>query len=64
MSWVFVAVSRLSLVVASGGYPLVVMHRLLIVVSSLGVVSGSWASVVVAHGLSSSIPCGIFPDRD
>ena len=39
MCWVFVAVSRLSLVVASGGYPLVVMLRLLTVVASLGVVS-------------------------
>ena len=25
--------------------------------------SGTWASVVVAHGLSCSVACGIFPDQ-
>ena len=39
--WVFVSKSGLFLVVASGGYSVVVVHELLIVVASL----------VVAHGL-------------
>ena len=39
--WVFIAVHGLSLVVASGVYSLVLVHRLLIVVASL----------IVEHGL-------------
>ena len=39
--WVFVSMSGLFLVAASGGYSVVVVHELLIVVASL----------VVAHGL-------------
>ena len=35
LCWVFVAVCGLSLVVASGGYSLVVVHRLLVAVASL-----------------------------
>ena len=35
LHWVFVAVCRLSLVVASGGYSLVAVHGLLIAVASL-----------------------------
>ena len=38
--WVFVAVLRLSLVVESGGYSLVVMCRLLIVVTSFAAEHG------------------------
>ena len=47
--WVFTALLGFSLVVASGGYSLVVVLRLLIVVASL-------SSVVVAHELSCQ-PC-------
>ena len=36
LQWVFAAVSGLSLVVESGGYPLVAVHRLLIAAASLG----------------------------
>ena len=35
LCWVFFAASRLSLVVGSGGYSLVALHRLLIAVASL-----------------------------
>ena len=35
LCWVFVAVCRLSLVVGSGGYSLVVLHGLLMAVASL-----------------------------
>ena len=48
---------RVSLVVVSRGYALVV-HRLLIALASLVAehgLKGMWASVIVAHGLSS---CG------
>ena len=49
---VFVAARGLSLVVASGGY------------SSLWCAGSRRAgSVVVAHGLSGSAACGIFPDQ-
>ena len=41
LHWVFVAMCGLCLVAASGGYPVVVVHELLIVVASL----------VVEHGL-------------
>ena len=61
-------------VVISGGYSLVVVHRLLIAVASLVVEKGSRVqtpdcrlqsadSVVVAHGLSCSVACGIFLDQ-
>ena len=54
-----------SLVAASRGYSLVVVHGLLTVVASLVREYGllvSWASVVVGHGLSCSGACGIFLD--
>ena len=65
------------LVVASRGYSLVTVHRLLIVVVSLVAehALGHTASIVVAHGLSGrdtraleyglncSKACGIFPNR-
>ena len=55
LRWVFIAACKLSLVVASGGY------------SSLQCAGfsccGAWASVVVAHWLSCSVACGIFPDQ-
>ena len=64
LCWVFVSVRGLSPVVASGGHsssrcvglslsrPLVVEHG-----------SRRAGSVVVAHGLSCSAACGIFPDQ-
>ena len=73
LSWVFVAVRGFSLVAASGGYSLlrctgfslwwlvfVVEHRLQVCGLQLLWDAGS---VVVAHGLSCSAACGIFPDR-
>jgi len=56
---VLVAVRRPSLVAVSGGYSLVVLG-LLIAVASLS----AWTSVVVVHGLSCPMACGIFPTRD
>jgi hypothetical protein len=55
---VFTAVYRLSLVVVSRGLLTVVTclvagHRLY----------GEWASVVVEHGLSCPVACGIFPGQ-
>ena len=50
--------SSFSLVVATGGYCLVTVHRLLSAVASPGVghrLSGAQASVVVAHGLSNCV---------
>ena len=41
LCWVFVAVWVFSLVVASGGYSLITLHRLLIVVASLFSEQGS-----------------------
>ena len=65
MRWVFVAACGLSLVAASeatlrrgawashcGGFPCCGARAL-----------GARASVVVAHGLSCSTACGIFPDQ-
>ena len=57
LCWGFVAVCRLSLAAVCG---------LLIAVASLVLehkLSGGWASVVVAHGLSHPAACGIFPDQ-
>ena len=60
--YVFVATHGLSLVAVSGGYSLVAVHGLLIVVASLvvelGLQSGQ-ASIVLVHGLSCSAACGI-----
>ena len=64
LHWVFIAAHGLSLVAASRGYSslqctgfslrwLQLQLRLL----------GMRASVVVAHGLSCSAACGIFPDQ-
>ena len=44
LCWVFVAVHRLSLVVASRGYSVVAVHKLLIVVASLVVAHGLWCT--------------------
>ena len=58
LCWVFVAVCRLSVVAASRGHSLVVVHRLPIAVASLVVEHGlqsAWASVISVLRLGS---CG------
>ena len=63
--WVFVAACRLSLVAASRGYSSLwctgFSLRWLLLLWSTG--SRRTGSVVVAHGLSSSVTCGIFPNQ-
>ena len=65
LCWVFVSVRGLSLVVASGGHSssrcagLSLSRPLLL--QSTG--SRHAGSVVVAHGPSCSVACGIFPDQ-
>ena len=65
LCWVFVSVRGLSLVMASGGHSssrcagLSLSRPLLL--RSTG--SRHTGSVVVAHGLSCSAACGIFPDQ-
>ena len=65
LCWVFISVRGLSLVVASGGHSssrcagLSLSRPLLL--RSTG--SRCADSVVVAHGLSCSVACGIFPDQ-
>ena len=65
LSWVFVSVQGLSLVVASGGHSssrcagLSLSRPLLL--RSTG--SRRAGSVIVAHGPSCSAACGIFPDQ-
>ena len=63
----------LSLVVESGGYCLVLVCGFLIAVATLVAEHRLWARglsscrsrapEVVAHGLSCSVACGIFPDQ-
>ena len=65
LCWVFVSVPGLSLVVASGGhsssrYAGLSLSRPLLLRSTGSRRAGS---VVVAHGLSCSTACGIFPDQ-
>ena len=66
LRWVFVSVRGLSLVAASGGHSssrcagLSLSRPLLL--RSAG--SRRAGSVAVAHGLSCSAACGIFPDQD
>ena len=65
LCWVFVSVRRLSLVAASGGYSSLQcagfsLSWLLLLWSTGSTRAGS---VVVAHGLSCSAACGIFPDQ-
>ena len=58
--------SNFSLVAKSRGSSLVLVHRLLVVVTSLVEehrLEGVWASVVVAHGLSCPEALGIFLDQ-
>ena len=65
MPWVFVAVCGLSLAAERGGYTSLrcvgFSLRWLLLLWSLG--SRHAGSVVVAHGLSCSAACGIFPDQ-
>ena len=56
--WVSVAVCRLSLVAAGGGYSLAAVHRLLTVVASLVA-----EHRLKAHRLSCSEACGLIPDQ-
>ena len=65
LCWVFVSVQGLSLVVASGGHSSswcagLSLSRPLLLWSTGSRHAGS---VVVAHGLSCSAACGIFPDQ-
>ena len=61
LHWVFIAVCELSLVAASRGYSLAVVHRLLTVMPSLVAEQfpGAWLSAVVVHQLSCSKVHGI-----
>ena len=65
LHWVFVAVRGLSLVALNGGYSLLrcagFSSRWLLLLGSTG--SRRAGSVAVAHGLSCSAACGIFPDQ-
>ena len=65
LCWVFVSVRGLSLVVASGGHSSSRCAGLSLSRSLLLRSTGSRraGSVVVAHGLSCSAACGIFPDQ-
>ena len=58
--WVFVAVRGLSLVAASGGHS---SSRCAGLSLSRPLLLRGAGSVVVAHGLSCSAACGIFPDQ-
>ena len=73
LRWVFVAACGFSLVAASGGPSSISVRGLLMAGASPVVACGLQAhrlqsaqhvdSVVVAHGLSCSKACGIFPDQ-
>ena len=65
LHWVFIAGLRLSLVAASGDYPSLqcASFSLRWLLSCDAWVLGHSSSVVVAHGLSWSIACEIFPDQ-
>ena len=60
LCWVFVSVRGLSLVAASGGHS---SSRCMGLSLSRPLLLWSAGSVVVAHGPSCSVACGIFPDR-
>ena len=65
LCWVFVSVRGLSLVAASGGHSSLRCAGLSLSRPLLlrGTGSRRAGSVVVAHGLSCSVACGIFPDQ-
>ena len=63
LSWVFIAVLRLSLDAGNRGYSLGALHGPLIAVASHVVeqrLKDTWASVVMVHRLSCPEACGIF----
>ena len=62
---VFIAARGFSLVAASRGSFLVVVHELLVAAASLdtGHTLQSTGSVVVVYRLSCPVACGIFPDQ-
>ena len=66
LCWVFISVRGLSLVAASGGHSSLRCAGLSLLrpvpLRSTG--SRRAGSVVVAHRLSCSVACGIFPDQD
>ena len=66
--WVIIAALVLfSSCVVTGGYSLALVHGLLIEMVSLVMehrLQGEWASVVLAYGLSCSMPCGIFLNQE
>ena len=64
LSWIFIAMRGLSLVVGRGLF--IVVCKFLIVVASLVAENraiGAQASVVVTHRLTCSTACGIFLDQ-
>jgi len=64
LSWDFIAECRLSPVAVSRGYSGLEFGFLIVVASLVARgLSGSWASVVAAHGLSGLPACGILPDQ-
>ena len=65
LCWVFVSVRGLSLVAASGGHSSSQCAGLSLLLPLLLRSTGSRCagSVVVAHGPSCSVACGIFPDQ-
>ena len=65
LCWVFVSVQGLSLVAASGGHSSSRCAGLSLLrpLSLWSTGSGRAGSVIVAHGPSCSVACGIFPDQ-
>ena len=66
LHWVFAAVNRLSLVVASRGYSLAEVRGFLIVMASLVAEHGLWGTGFSSwgtHGLSYLVACVIFPEE-
>ena len=65
LCWVFISVRGLSLVVASGGHSSLWCTGLSLLRPLLLWTTGSrcTGSVIVAHGPSCSVACGIFPDQ-
>ena len=65
LCWVFVSVRGLSLVVASGGHSSSRCAGLSLSRPLLLQSTGFWraGSVIVAHGCSCSVACGIFPNQ-
>ena len=65
LCWVFIAVRGLSLVIACRGFPLVVVHGLLIAVASrCGAQTLGTQAQDLWYRLSCPVACGIFPDHE